>query len=309
MKRESLEDFDLLLTRLRQFPKQISQMIELMSEGIRLGKTAYIKTVESYPVSLKKVSETPVMQSPLFAPFKEKPDSLSQSDWDNIVTQAKEAISCIVLPAFKRLGEFIQSIYIPKTRSELGIGSLPNGKEVYEGCVRFHTGNEMTAKKVFDLGKAKLKDLMAEIEEQRKKMGFKGTCREFMEHLRTDSRYAFTTREEMVQFYERKCAHIGKLIPNIFSKLPKIGYEIVQAPSEIEKTYVAGAYVAGDLEKGRPGWFILNTYSPSHRKRYDVPALILHEVFPGHHTQVELTIESSLKDYRRFTDELRYWDQ
>jgi len=38
-------------------------------------------------------------------------------------------------------------------------------------------------------------------------MSFKRTCREFMEHLRTDPRYAFTTQEEMVIFYERKCAH------------------------------------------------------------------------------------------------------
>ena len=308
MKRDTVEDFDLILTRLRQFPRQIGQVIELMGEGIRLGKTAYIKTVESYPASLKKVSETPYLDSPTFAPFKEKPCSLSHTDWERIVAQAKQEITTQVLPAFKCLGEFIRDVYIPKTRPGLGVGSLPNGKEIYEACVRFHTGDEMTAEKVFNLGNAKLKDLMVEIEEQRKKVGFSGTCREFMEHLRTDPKYAFKTREEMVEVYESECERIEKLLPQLFSKLPKIGYKVVPAPAEIEKTYVAGAYVAGDLEKGRPGWFLLNTYSPQHRKRYDIPALILHEVFPGHHIQVGLSAESSLKEYRRFADELRYWD-
>jgi len=85
-------------------------------------------------------------------------------------------------------------------------------------------------------------------------------------------------------------------------------YKIVPAPVEIEKEYVAGAYIAGDLEKDRPGLFILNTYSPKSRKKYDIPAIILHEALPGHHIQLALAAESDLRDYRRFADELRYWD-
>ena len=308
MKKDTVEDFQLILTRIRHFPRQITQIFELLTEGIRLNSTAYIKTVEPYPQALDEFCQIPLEDSGLFAPFKVKPDNISEDEWNKIVEDAKDIITNIALPEYKRLSVFMKNVYIPKARKGLGVGSLPNGKNIYEAYIRFHTDRDVTSEQIQKSGYRMIEELMVKFDEQQKRVGFKGTRREFIDHLRYDPKFGFTTREEMMEVYRKESDHIYSLLPKVFSKLPKMDYVIVPAPPEIEKEYVAGAYISGAVEKDRPGLFILNTYAPKGRRRYDVPAIILHEALPGHHIQLALTAESGLKDYRRFADELRYWD-
>ena len=304
MKKGSVEDFNMITRRFRQVTVQVGQMIELMTEGIRLQKTVHLNIIQTYPTMLEefieKVADDPLHS--LRAPFVEKPELISYQDWDQIVNEGNKLLDQFVMPAFKSLKIFIEEEYIPKARHS----HLP--KDLYEAYVRFHTERDITPEWIFKTGQEKIKNLLPKLDEQQKKIGFKGTRREFLDHLRTDAMFAFTSREEMVEVYTSECQRVYGLLSKIFSKYPKMPYEIIQAPKEIEKHYCVGAYVAGDNSKDRPGLFILNTYSPPNRKRYDIPAIILHEALPGHHIQLALTAESGLKDYRRFADELRWWD-
>ena len=308
MKKETVQDFQKILTRIRHFPQQITQTLELLAEGIRLNSTAYIKTVEPYPDALDEFCQIPLEESGLFSPFKEKTANCSETEWNDIVKDAKDAIKNFALPAYKRLAVFVKEEYVPKARQGLGVGALHNGENIYEAYIRFHTDRNVTSKEIQKSGYEKIEELLVKFDEQQKKAGFEGSRRKFIDHLRSDPKFAFTTREEMLEVYKKESDRVYSLLPKIFSKLPQMAHVIVPAPPAIEKEYVAGAYISGSIEKDRPGLFILNTYSPQSRKRYDVPAIILHEALPGHHIQLALTAESGLKDYRRFADELRYWD-
>ena len=308
MKKDTVEDFQLILTRIRHFPRQITQILELLAEGIRLNCTAYIKTVEPYPQALDEFCQIPLEDSGLFAPFKVKPDNLSKDEWNKIVEDAKDIITNFALPSYKQLSVYLREEYNPKARTTLGVGSLPNGKNIYEAYLRFHTDRHESALEIQKCGYEKIKELLPKLDEKQKEVGFEGTRREFLDHLRSDPKFGFTTQEEMLEVYRKECERTYTLLPKVFSKLPKMPYVIMPVPSEVEREYMVGAYISGAIEKDRPGLFILNTYSPPNRKRYDIPAIILHEALPGHHIQLSLTAESGLKDYRRFADELRWWD-
>ena len=58
---------------------------------------------------------------------------------DELQNEAKEVISNDVLPAFKNMEIYILDEYINHLRSSPGISSLPNGLEMYQGYLEYHT--------------------------------------------------------------------------------------------------------------------------------------------------------------------------
>ena len=196
MKKDTVEDFQLILTRIRHFPRQITQIFELLTEGIRLNSTAYIKTVEPYPQALDEFCQIPLEDSGLFAPFKVKPDNISEDEWNKIVEDAKDIITNIALPEYKRLSVFMKNVYIPKARKGLGVGSLPNGKNIYEAYIRFHTDRDVTSEQIQKSGYQMIEELMVKFDEQQKRVGFKGTRREFIDHLRYDPKFGRRSSNE-----------------------------------------------------------------------------------------------------------------
>lgn len=307
MKRESVTDIEKILTRMRQFPRQIDQHIELLTEGIRVGFTMYIKSIQPLPKALMAVSKVAVEDSKLFGPFNTKPDTISKEVWGKLVETAKNIIEKDCLPSFKRLANFISDTYIPNCRSAEGLGVLPNGKDVYEAYVRFHTEQTVTARQLFDLGHKHLKKALVRFDEIQKKIGFEGSRADFLKHLRSEP-FGYKSEEEMLETYRKVSDKVMAVLPKYFLKMPKVGLEVVPAPAEVAVEYVNAAYCAGAPDNSRPGYFVVNTYKPEIRKRFEAVVLTAHEALPGHHIQIATTMETPLKEFRRFPDELRYWD-
>lgn len=307
MKRDSVADVEKILTRLRLFPHQIDQIIQLLTEGIRIGLTMYIKSIQPFPEALLAVSKVAVEDSKLFEPFKEKPGTIPKEIWNKLVDTAKDIIAKECLPSFERLGTFISETYIPKCRSAEGLGVLPNGKNIYEACVRFHTEQTVTAKQLHELGHEQLKKALVRFDEIQKKIGFEGSRADFLKHLRSEP-FGYKSEQEMLETYRKVSDKVMAQLPKFFVKMPSIDLEIVPAPSEVAREYVNAAYCAGAPDNSRPGYFVVNTYRPEIRKRFEAVVLTVHEALPGHHIQIATTMESPLKEFRRFPDELRYWD-
>ncbi|XP_076358939.1 uncharacterized protein LOC143251553 [Tachypleus tridentatus] len=107
MKFDTVEDFRKLISRYRALPKQADEIIELMKEGIRQGRT-------NHAVSMKHVLEQfallqkPVEDSPFFKPFLSFPDSVPSTKQETLKIEAKKVIEEHLLPAFKKLGTFIE---------------------------------------------------------------------------------------------------------------------------------------------------------------------------------------------------------
>ena len=54
--------------------------------------------------------------------------------------------------ALRQLKQFLEQQYMPATRSTWGVAGWPDGKAVYEQCLKYHTSTDMTPQQVHDKG-------------------------------------------------------------------------------------------------------------------------------------------------------------
>lgn len=105
---------------------------------------------------------------------------------------------------------------------EIGASSLPNGVVYYNDCLKFHTSSERyTAQTIHDIGIAEVKRIEEDMKHIFDEVSFKGTLKEFVDHLRQDEKLIFKTSQELFD-------HFSNLIFNVIQ--PKLKDFFCQEP-------------------------------------------------------------------------------
>src|SRR5690606_7074605 len=132
-------------------------------------------------------------------------------------------------------------------------------------------------------------------------VGFKGTLKQFFEHLRTDPQFKFKSKEDLIASYNAIRSRVDAGLPRLFSRTVETPFEIRPIPDFIEKNSAGAYYMSGSLAADRPGVFYVNTYDLPARTTPGMESLFLHEAIPGHHYQISLAQETpSIPDFLRF---------
>jgi uncharacterized protein (DUF885 family) len=235
------------------------------------------------------------------------PAGISVADRQRIMKAYEEKLGKKVIPAYRRLHDFLQTEYLPHARATIGMSELPNGASWYAYLVRYHTTTSMTPEEIHDLGLREVARIRAEMERIKIQAGHQGDLRSFFDVLRADPPQHYTDPAELLAGYEALRARVDSALPLLFAVKPKAGFEIrsveaFRAPSE------AGAsYVPPSADGKRPGVFYVNTYDLPSRPKYSMEALYLHEAVPGHHFQIALASEATgLPRFRRFAWDTAY---
>ena len=79
-----------------------------------------------------------------------------------------------VLPAIRRLHDYIDNDYLARTRPSVGLSELPNGAAWYAYDVRLHTTTALTPQQVHELGLsevARIRAAMERIKQQQRLQG------------------------------------------------------------------------------------------------------------------------------------------
>jgi len=236
----------------------------------------------------------------LLDPIDELPRSIPAAERERLRSEALAVVRDEVLPAYRDLLTFFEEEYVPAARADLGISSVPRGRELYRTLVRFHTTLETTPQEVHERGLAEVARIRAEMEEVIAETGFEGSFEEFLDYLRTDPRFYAETEEELLM----RAAWIAKKaddqMPRFFRNLPRLPYGVRPVPASMAPTYTTGRYWRGDLEQGVAGGYMVNTYRLDQRPLYELPSLTVHEGVPGHHHQIALSQElEDVPDFRR----------
>ncbi|XP_042890977.1 uncharacterized protein LOC122265649 [Penaeus japonicus] len=303
---QNYNDYQKLLARYGEFPRQTNEILDLMQKNIDSGLMPSNWSMVGVIEQLEKLGG-PVEDSVFYKPFLHAPSSIGDQR-TTLREQAQERIQQDLLPSFRKLREFIEEHYLPATRPEVAASSLPGGEDYYLACLKFHTTTQLTPQEIHGLGLSEVKRIEEEVNKTAQEMGLEGqTATEVFQKLKEDPAQRFGSKDELLATYRQKVYRdIYPLMLQLFDSVPdeNVTVEGVDNPNA-----VFAYYTAPSMDGSRPGTFYLNSYIYDKHKKYEVTALTLHETIPGHHFHYAyMRMDPSTPDFRKYIDYTRQGD-
>lgn len=209
-------------------------------------------------------------------------------------------------PALDGLISYVEGEYRRKAPEAVGLTQYPGGKEYYAWLVKYHTGLNLTPDEVYAVGLREVEKINREMDRVQTTLGFTGTRSEFRDSLKKDSRFFPKTPEEVG---ERLMAHIRRIEPNLdlyFLRRPKAPYGVKRLELEREGAQTFGYYEA-PTAADPAGYYRYNASNLPERSLLNSADLIYHELIPGHHFEIGLSLENpDIPAFRRETSDTAY---
>ncbi len=224
-------DYDDFLTRLAAYPRQIDQVIELMKRAMASGWLPPAVPIKNVLPQIEKQWVDDVTKSPLFKPFEDFSGAIAGADRARLEHQPRQTIAGSIIPALKRLHQFIAGTYLPACRQEIAAIGLPGGPAFYEAQIRWWTTTDLSASKIHDVGSLEVARIRKAMHEAIRQTGFSGTLPEFVKFLRTDSRFAPVPPDEVLPGFRDIAKRVDPELPKLFAELPRTPYGIREIPA------------------------------------------------------------------------------
>ena len=206
-----------------------------------------------------------------------------------------------VAPAFRKLSTFLRDEYVPGARTTTGIRDLPNGMAWYQVRARASTTTDLPPEQIHAIGLAEVKRIRAAMDSVIAASGFNGSFAEFVQFLRTDPRFYWTSADDLIHASRELMKRIDPELTRLFGTLPRLPYGVAPIPSYSERSQTTAYYQPGSPLAHRAGTYFVNTYNLPARPKWEMEALSLHEAVPGHHLQIALAQElEGVPEFRRF---------
>ncbi|KAK2555328.1 hypothetical protein P5673_022958 [Acropora cervicornis] len=265
-----------------KFKGLAAQFIALLQEGVRTGHVPPHLTVNRVPDQIMKLLNAAFTDDNLFfKPLKEFPEAFSEKERESIKERGIKLIEENLKPSFKTIYDYYLNTYLPQSRQSIACSDLPSGLSFYNQSLKFHIACELTPNEVHELGQSEVRRIRSRMDE-----------------------------EELLNGYKKLCDNkIKPKLKDFFKQIPEADFEIKETPTDLAPV-APGAYYLGPSDDGtRPGVFMVNTYKPETRPKYEMVSLALHEAVPGHHLQTVFAMEQrDQPSFRRFVEDRRYYE-
>lgn len=293
-------DFDLYIRQLKDIRRFIGEHLTLMSRGLEAGICQPRAILNGYENTYEQHIVDDPGKSVFWKPFLNRPYGVSDAEWQDILKRGKEAIMQYVIPGFRDIKRFFDTVYLPRTRTTIGISNFPDGLAYYQELVHHYTTTSLSYEEVYNLGVKEVARIREEMQEVIKEAKFDGDMQEFIAWLRQAPQFYAPTPEQLLKEASFIAKKADGELPRFFGRLPRQPYGVEPVPAHLAPTYTAGRYSGASINSRRAGHYWVNTYDLKSRPLYALEALTLHEAVPGHHLQISLTQElSDLPAFRR----------
>jgi prolyl oligopeptidase len=299
---DKVKDYTDWIARLESFPNYMDQTIELMKEGVSRGIVQTKIVMKRVPGQIKRqIVENPE-RSLFYKPFRDMPDSINDATQAKLQARARSAIKNSIVPSYKKMLTFFEETYLPACLDKPGVSQFPNGQAFYAHRARSYTTTDLTPKQIHAIGLSEVARIRKEMEKIVKQVKFEGTFREFLNHLRTDRKFYFSSANELLAAYREVCMRIHPKLVSQFRKLPRIPYGVEPIPTHLAPDTTTAYYRPPSADGRRAGTYFVNLYKPEVRPKYEIEVLSVHEAMPGHHLQIALAMElEGVPEFRRFS--------
>ncbi|HKY59535.1 MAG TPA: DUF885 domain-containing protein [Gemmatimonadota bacterium] len=300
MPARTVAEYEDILSRLHGIPTLVDQTIALLEAGLAAGVTPPRITLRDVPGQVETLLVAEPLESPMLQAFTRFPDGLSESERKRLREEAVAAFGEHVVPAYRRLHEFLARTYVPAARETIAATALPDGEAWYAYNVRRSTTTGLSPREIHEIGQREVARIRAEMEATKETTGFDGDLAAFNDYLRTDPRFFHDSAEELIEGYRDIAKRADPALVSLFGTVPRLGYGVKEVPSYSERSQTTAYYQPGSPQAARPGWFFANTYALDTRPMWEMEALTLHEAVPGHHLQIAIAQElEGLPEFRR----------
>ena len=297
----TVADYENNLRRNQQYVTLIDAAIARFREGMASGVVQPKLTVRNMIEQLNLQIAQGVEKSTFYGPVLRFPEGIAPEEQARLKAAYAAQIRDEILPANQRLHDFLKREYLPVTREGVGLVHMKGGDRLYAYLIEQNTTLPMSADEIHQLGLAEVARIKGEMEAIKAQVGFKGTLRQFFDHLRKAPQFKYKSKEEMRQAFLDIGKRVDQRIAEQFSVLPKAPLEIRPVPDYREKSDAGGSYQQGTPDGSRPGIFYYNGYDLPSRSKVGNETLYLHEAVPGHHFQISLAQENvALPNFMRF---------
>lgn len=298
------KDYADWLKRMEKFPEWMDAATENFREGISnkmvLPKKLVVKMIPQ--MKAEEITSADPEKNIFYGPLKNFPKEFTKEQKERFSKSYNETITGKIIPAYRRMGDFLEKEYLPKARDTDGYNSLPNGNEIYQYYVKSWTTTNLSPEEINAIGRQQVTMLRAEMEKVKQQVGFSGTLEEFISYVKTDPKaMPYKTSGEILAAFNGILTQITPKLKTMFSVTPKTKFEIRQT-EKFREASASAEYIQGTPDGKRPGIFYVPLPDPS---KFNVTSgmesLFLHEAIPGHHYQVSLQQENTkLPKFMRF---------
>ncbi len=298
-------DYDNAIRQMLGFTRWLDQAIANMREGIERGVTQPRAVVERIIGQTEIFANAEPGNGLFMEQAKHIPESFGREERARIANAYGEAVEGELIPAYRRLADFLKAEYLPHAREGAGLSGIPGGREMYLHQVKSETTTQLSPDAIHELGLTELKRIEGEMEKVKNETGFSGSLEVFREFLRSDPRFKYKDEAAMTAEFNRVkdvvLDHLGALFPRLPNgRLTFRFYESYVAPDKPAAEFSPGG-------GGRPGIVYLNSFDLPSRPTYTSEALEAHEGIPGHHLQTLFAGSNrSLPRFRRFGSPTAY---
>ena len=300
--KKEAEDF---VKRVKKMGPYLDQHVANLTRGLASGRTAAIDPVNKTIDQLETLSTVePEKWAIVDVARRPRPAALSAADSVRFVKALVDAVRTSVKPAYGRYQAFLADKVKPAARPQekAGLAALPGGVANYTNMIKVHTSLPRTPEELHALGLSEVARIRGELAELGQKTLGTTDVAAIQKKLREDPAMHFATAEEIEAKAREALARAEAKMPEWFGILPKAPCEVMRM-SDIEAPNSTIAYYQQPATDGsRPGRYMINTYQPTTRPRYEAEALAFHEAVPGHHLQIAIAQElKDLPEFRKHT--------
>jgi uncharacterized protein (DUF885 family) len=277
-------DYRRYLDRLGQIPAYFEQQIANMRLGLERGFSVPRAVLDGRDVSIAAVAELkdPTASS-FYEPFKHMGAAFPPDQAQALQGEALRRVRDQVIPAYAKLLTFFRQEYLPRARATLAAEALPDGKAFYRQQIREYTTLDLDPDAIHRIGLEQVAQIHAQMLQTMKESGFKGDFPAFLRFLRSDPQFYAKTPDDLLMRTAWVAKQVDGQLGRYFGHLPRARFAIVPVPADIAPYYTSG--------RGGADAYLVNTYDLPSRPLFNMPALTLHESYPGHALQLELAAE------------------
>lgn len=289
----TVDDYNNWLKRVDHYLLWMASAEEKMKAGVKEGyvlpKTLIVKVLPQL-----EALTAPNIESHLFyKPIKNLPNSISNADKQQIKAAYKSMILDKIVPAYKKLYNYMRTDYLAAGSASSGISDIPNGLDYYNYLIKQYTTTNMTADSIHKLGLSEVKRIASEMEKVKQQVGFTGSLMAFFDEVRSLKKLMpFTKPQQVIDHFNQIHKTMQPQLDKLFSLKPKTPFE-VRRTEAFREASASAEYNQGSLDGTRPGIFYVPLPDVTKYNIFSDESLFLHEAIPGHHYQISIQQENN----------------